>query len=291
MENNSEKSKSHLNKAREYFTAKQYRNARLMYFQALNQVEDNETRAIIWAELSWVFYYEKNLEKAAEAAENVIIYDPEYKALEDVYRVQGYAFLGMKKYALAEKYLAQSLAVDSGSDKQQLVKYELGKLYFTQGNYDQAYPYFHEIIEFFDRSDSNYAISCRFYLGFILYYLNNHKAARESFEQILTSDPADQQKAAAQFGLAFLEFHEKNYLTVISICEKVMVLDPNFFDKESLGFLTAASYFHLGRRDIFEQYYHQMQNTYQQGRYKKDLEKLYLSDPGTSTPSPGDKSN
>jgi tetratricopeptide (TPR) repeat protein len=275
MVSESGKVKEAIDKAREYFAGKQYKNAKLMYFQAQNHVKDSATRAIIWAELSWVYYYEKDYEKAIEAAENVLIHDASYQALDDLYRVQGYAYLGLNNYVLAEKLLSLSLEKDSKAEKQQYAKYELGKLHFIRGNYDLAYPYFRDILKFFDESKQEYALSILFYLGFIHYYLGNIKKSHDNFERILKSNPSDTRKASAYFGLSFLEFQDKNFLNVITLCEKIMTLDVEFFDRESVAFLTAASYYYLGRKDIFYEYYHQLVKTYPKGRYKEELEKLY----------------
>jgi tetratricopeptide (TPR) repeat protein len=134
------------------------------------------------------------------------------------------------------------------------------------------------------KADLNYGLSVLFYLGFIYYYLNNFEMSREYFDRILKESSSKQRDASAYFGIAFNEFHDKNYLNVISLCEKIINLDENFFDKESLGFLTAASYFYLGRKDIFRRYYSQLIKTYPEGRYKKELEKLDRTDsPGQSS--------
>ena len=150
-------------------------------------------------------------------------------------------------------------------------------MYFAQGQYDLAYPYFKEILKFFQEVNSEYSLSILFYLGFINYYLNNLVKSRENFMQILSEKTSPQREASAKFGLAFLEFREKNYLNVISLCEEILVRDEDFFDKESVGFLTAASYFYLGRKDIFRAYYSQMKETYPRGRYSAELEKLNVS--------------
>ena len=94
------------------------------------------------------------------------------------------------------------------------------------------------------------------------------------FSQILSAEPGPQRLASAKFGLAFLEFRGKNYLNAITLCEEIISLDANFFDKESVGFLTAASYFYLGRKDIFSEYYNKMKETYPDGRYSKELDSL-----------------
>ena len=279
MVTESQEVKAVMDKAREYFDIKQYKNAKLMYFQAYNHVKNPKTQAIIWAELSWVYYYEKNFEKAIEAVENVLMCDDKYKALDDLYRVQGYAYIGLNKLELAAKFLKLSLETNAQADKQQYAKYELGKLYFIQGNYDLAYPYFIETLDFFSNSHEEYTMSILFYLGFIHYYLRNYKKSQENFEQILKSKPSDKRKASAYFGLAFLEFHNKNYLNVVTLCEKIISMDNNFFDKESVAFLTAASYFYLGRKDIFQEYSKQLMKTYPQGRYQKELENLNKQNP------------
>jgi len=286
MENDLTKYNEFLRKARNYLKSKQYKNARLMYFQAQNFIHDSTNKAIIWAELSWVYYYEKDYQKAIEAAENVLIYDNQYSALDDLYRVQGYAYLANKNYNLAEKYLTLSLENNTSDDKQQFVKYELAKLYFRQGNYDLSYPYFNEILNFFYKFNQEYTLSTLFYLGFIHYYLQNKIQSRRNFEEILKFQPSSQRKASAYFGLAFLEFQERNYLNVVSLCEKIMMLDDNFFDRESVGFLTAASYYYLGRKDIFNEYFQKMMKVYPDGRYKNELEKLHRQDFNKEIESP-----
>lgn len=277
MTENDIKFQDGLNKAREYFEKKQYKNARIMYFQAMNQVDSKIEKAIIWAEISWVYYYENDFNKAIEAAENVLINDSAYKALDDLYRVQGYSYLSLNNMILAERFLQLSLENNSSDEKQQYVKYELGKLQFIRGNYDLAHPFFKDIQDYFENSNEEYKRSVWFYLGFIYYYLNNFEKSQEYFTQILAEDSSAKRQASAKFGLAFLEFQKKNYLNAITLCEEIISLDKDFFDKESVGFLTAASYFYLGRKDIFNEYFIKMKETYPSGRYDKELDALASS--------------
>jgi tetratricopeptide (TPR) repeat protein len=245
-----------------------------MYFQALNCTSNPAEKAIIWAEVGWVYYYEKDYNRAIEAAENVLMQDNTYKALDDLYRVQGYAYLGLANYMLPSRYLQLSLENNSTDDKQQFVKYELGKLNFIQGDYDLALPYFIESLDYFQKNNNEYHLSILFYLGFINYYLNNFEKSADYFNKIIVAEPSEQRLASAKFGIAFLEFQKKNYLNVISLCEEIITLNKNFFDKESVGFLTAASYFYLGRKDIYGEYYHKMKDTYPNGRYNEELDRL-----------------
>jgi tetratricopeptide (TPR) repeat protein len=279
-----------LHQARAALSAGDYETSRDKYIQAKNLTDDPVNRAMIWAELSWVYYYLHNFQAAVESAAQVLECNPDYLAREDLSRLLGYAYLGLKNNTLAEKYLQQSLEYDSNSDKQQYVKYELGKMLFIQGNYDLAYPYFVDIVQHFKETGPDYYLSVLFYLGFIHYYLKNHTKARENFEQILAQQCSTERQGSAYYGLAFLEFNDRNYLNVISLCEKIISLDRNFFDKETVGFLTAASYYYLGRNDIFVEYYKQMVKSYPQGRYREELNKLSNANSAAGQPQAQGKS-
>ena len=69
MTENKEKFPVSLESARRHFEKKEFKNAKLMYFQALNFASDRKTRAIIWAEISWVYYYEKDFQKSFSVRE------------------------------------------------------------------------------------------------------------------------------------------------------------------------------------------------------------------------------
>ncbi len=266
-----------LRTARNQFENKNYRNARLLYFRALDQTQDKKAQAIIWSELSWVYYHEGQYQQAVEAAENVLINDPDYRGVSDVYRLQGFSYLAMQNETMAERMLALSLQHDSESDKQNYTKFEMGKLHFKRGSYDLAYPYFESTLEYFEKKQREYLHSTLFYLGFIFYYLQNDRKATELFDRLLRESNDKTRKASALFGLAFVQFRKKDYPRVISLCENIISEDEQFYDKESVAFLTAASYHYLGRKDVFEAYYQQIQAAYPDGRYAKELDRLRSS--------------
>jgi tetratricopeptide (TPR) repeat protein len=110
--------------------------------------------------------------------------------------------------------------------------------------------------------------------GFIRYYQGDLQEAENIFEEMLENAPDKARQAMALFGLAFIAFERKDYLKTINLCESVARLDENFYDKETLGFLTAASFHYLGRNDVFEKYYQQMVKSYPNGRYRRELEEI-----------------
>lgn len=263
-----------LAKAREFFEHGDYAKAETLYMQSKKTAVLPEDKAIIWAELSWLYYSRKMFEKAVEAADNVMLHDDNYKSKEKLFRVQGYSYLGLSKNNMAAQYLELSIEQNSELPEQQYVKYELGKLYFKNNDYDKALPFLEEIEQFFYNKNQEYYFSVLFFLGFSYYYLENFSKAKICFDKIVSANPTKQRYTSALFGLAYVEYQNKNYLEVISLCEKIIAMEENFFDKESVGFLTTASYLHLGREDIFNAYLDQMLKTYPSGRYINELKEL-----------------
>ena len=263
-----------LENARELFEKKEYEKAESLYLQIEKNSESSEDKAIIWAELSWLYYSQKKYDKSVEAADRVILNDENYKAKERLFRVQGYAYLGLKNMNAASQYLELSLEQNSELPEQQYVKFELGKLYFKKGEYDKALPFLEEIEKYFMKENQEYYYSILFFLGFSYYYLENLSNAKKCFDTIFKDNPSKERYVSAIFGMAYVEYQNKNFLEVITYCEKIITLDENFFDKESVGFLTAASYLHLGREDIFNVYFDQMTKTYPSGQYIAELKKL-----------------
>ena len=263
-----------LESARELFEKGDFGKSETLYMQIKKKATMPEDKAIIWAELSWLYFQRKMYEKAIEAADNVIINNENYKAKERLFRVQGYAYLGLRKSSMAAQYLELSLEQNSDLPEQQFVKFELGKLYFKSNDYDKALPLLEEIENYFKIENEEYYLSILFFLGFCYYYLENLTKAKSYFDTIVTTNPSKQRYVSALYGLAYVEYQNKNFLEVISLCEKIVAMDENFFDKETVGFLTAASYLQLGREDIFKVYFEQMQKTYPSGRYINELKDL-----------------
>ncbi len=263
-----------LKKARNLIEKKEYGQAQSFYQAALNEAKDNREKAIIWAELSWNFYYLKKYDSVLQAIENVYELDSGYQAREDLYRIAGFSCLALGKTEEAIDNLVKSIEIDNHSDKQKTVIYELGKIYFAQGKHDMAEKLFAEIDYFYEQNNKDYWQSILFYRAFIQYYKRNLGLSKSLFEKLHQNAEDDVRKASALFGYAFISFDEKDYLKTINLCESILSLDKNFFDMETVGFLTASSFYHLGRYDIFDQYYHQLIKKYPQGRYARELKKL-----------------
>lgn len=260
--------------ARKYYQHENYKQARQAYLEALKQAEDDETKAIIWAELSWTFYRLQSYQSCIEAANNCLNLNADYGAKEDLLRLIGFSYIGLGDEQKAIEFLEQSVRMDRSSIKQQYAVYELGKLYFKLQKYAEAEGLFKEIEAFFYQNNRDYWLSLLYMKGFIKYYQKEITEAEKIFEELLENSTDNLRRATALFGLAFVAFERKDYLRTINLCESVARLDENFYDKETLGFLTAASFHYLGRNDVFEKYYQQMIKSYPNGRYHRELEEI-----------------
>lgn len=265
---------SYINEARKYLEQENYIQASASYMKSLESAEDLKDKAIIWAELSWAYYRMNEFEQTIEATENILKLDPDYKAKEDVFRIQGFAYIGLNKDEQAIKCLNKSLEIDRNSSKQQITLYELAKIYFKLEDYEKVYPIFEEIESYFYQNQQEYWLSILFYKGFVQYHRSNYSESEVIFEELLEHSKDGVRKATALFGLAFIAFSRKDYLKTINLCENLVKNDENFFDMETVGFLTAASFYYLGRQDIFDKYYAQLKKNFPNGRYAAELNLL-----------------
>ena len=260
--------------ARKLFDEQKYKEATKNYYEALDIVPNDEDRATVWAELCWTYYKDRSFKEVIEAAENVLEFNPKYEGEDDLYRLVGYSYFALENDEKAEEYFLKSLKIDSDSEKQKYVCYELGKLYFRNQRYVDAEKYLDMAEEFFKNKAKDYWISLLFFKGFSRYYLQKISDAEKYFKQIVENTNEAVSQANGFYGLAYINFDKKNYLDTINTCEKVTKLNPNFFDMESIGFLTAASFFYLGRFDVFKQYFDQIKKTFKSSRYLDELSRL-----------------
>ncbi len=275
-----------IKQARMAYDGGRFDEASRLYLQALGDSPDNKNTAMVWAELCWTFYKQNSFRQALEAGENVLTYNPQYAARADIYRLIGYSAsaLGETEHAIAN--LKKSIEIDNSSEKQQFIYYELAKLYFQTHDYARVLEYFDKVEDFLKTHKPDYWVSSLFIKGFALYYQGESEAAAGIFKMLSDNAPDAVSRANGLYGLAYIAFDKKEYLETINICENITKIQPEFFDKESLGFLMAASFFHLGRKDVFEQYFHQMEKNYPKGRYSEELKKLHQQSVMAASPEP-----
>lgn len=264
-----------IKKARELFELEKYSEASKAYLDVIKGDPNQQQKAIVWAELCWLFYKQKEYHSCIEAAQNTLELDPEYESLDDLYRLSGYSHSALSQMDKAAEFLEKSLQIESSSEKQQMAIFELLKIYFQQQNYQKCDQWIGQVEDYLFQNQKEYWLTVLFFKGFVKYYLSAVEESEQIFEELLENSTDDPRRATAMFGLAFINFHRKNYLNTINLCESVTKHDSTFFDMESVGFLTAASFKNLGRNDVFETYYLELKKKYPQGRYTTELDKLH----------------
>jgi tetratricopeptide (TPR) repeat protein len=270
-----------ISNARELYDSGKFEEASRVYLEGLKQTKSIEQSALIWAELCWTFYKMEKFEQAIDAAENVLSFDVQYAMREDIYRLMGFSYSYLGNDDKSREFLKKSIEIDNESKKQKYIYYELGKLEFRNQNYQESQKYLNEVEEYFKENDQDYWLSLLFFKGFNFYYQQNIDEGEKTFKLLVekAKDPISQSNG--YYGLAYITFEKKDYLETVNISEKVTKLNPNFFDMESLGFLMAASFFSLGRYDVFKLYFEQMKKSYTSGRYFDELSKMYKQIPKT----------
>lgn len=264
-----------LSEARINLGDQKYEDAVEKYNQLLELADDDKNRAVIWSELSWALYELKKFDDALDAAQNILKFDAQYKAKEDVFRIMGFCLLAKNNDKGGAEFLQKSVDIDRTSEKQQIALYELLKLHFKNQDNEKAEALIKDIEPYFYQNNQEYWLSILFYKGFIYYYQGNSKKSEAVFEELLENAKDEKRKATALFGLAFITFSAKEYLKTINLCEAITSSDPQFFDMETLGFLSASSFFHLGRKDIFQDYYKQIIKQFPSGRYRQELDEMF----------------
>lgn len=263
-----------IQQARGLFEEGKYSAASEVYLSALKTNPAQRQKALIWAELSWLFYHQKQFDRCVEACENTLELDADYDAKEDLFRLAGFSCSALDRADEAVGFLEKSLEIDSASPKQQMAVFELLKIHFRRQNYEESEKWINEVESYFYQNEKEYWLTLLFFKGFVKYYRNEVDESERIFEELLENAQDDPRRATGLFGLAFINFHRKNYLNTINLCETVAKHDPSFFDMESVGFLTAASFKYLGRDDIFEKYYTELKKNYPGGRYSEELAKI-----------------
>lgn len=248
--------------------------AEKLYQDCILSASGNDEQALAWTELSWCYFQQKKYEETIRACERALVLNPAYESREKIYRVHGFACAGLGLDEQAEEMLRKSLEIDQHSDEQKFVVYELGKVLFRQQKYAQALQELTVAETYFADKNPEYWFSVLFYLGFIYYYQGKDDLSKSTFNQLLTNTTDLKRKATGLFGLAFLSFRHQDYLNTINLCEQILEYDDYFFDRETIGYLSGASFYYLGRYDIANKYIDRLLETFPAGRYQQELEQL-----------------
>jgi len=271
MESLEQKIYRKLNEARDLYLKKKYAEALQNYQWVAEQIyDDEENLPIVLIEMGWCCYqmqdYPNTIKYLKQALESKII---DNQQQFDCLRIIGFSYLMQNQKNEAIQYLKQAMRVSLPEEvEKRFIYFELGKIYFNNKNLNEAKIYLHKAWDLFREKEESYKNAVAYYLGFAEFSSNNPDLANKYFNHLIQNSTETRFKVLAYFGKAHLFLKNKEYPALVDVCEKIIRLDANFEDKETLGYFLCIGYLHLKMWDELEKFFMELKNTFPTGRYK-----------------------
>jgi tetratricopeptide (TPR) repeat protein len=275
---------SELEKAREAYLRKDYLKALRLYKWIEQQILDDDVNLpVIQIEIGWTYYNLKDYKNCIQYLKKV----EENKLLTNTQRFDCKRLIGFSHEYLGDnekaiQYIEKSIKENVDVELQKYALFELGKIYFIKGAMGKAKPYLLKAKELFKTNALKYKLATAYYLGFIAFYEKDFQTAYKYFSNIVENAKDAENEANGYFGLAHLYYEEKKYPVLIDISQKILRLNPKFYDKETLGFFLCKSYREMKMFNDLKTFYNELLQNYPEGRYKEyypvfeeSLEKLF----------------
>jgi len=186
----------------------------------------------------------------------------------DCLRIIGFSYQTLGKTKKALDSLEKALKQEIAESEKKYVYFEIGKIHFLRGAIKKSKNYLEKALPFFDWKEEAYRQALTYYLGFVAYYEKRFDKAKKLFSEIIEKATDNKSKASGYFGLAHLLYENKNYQELNTICFKIMELEKNFYDRETLAFFLSKSFMELKRYDEFTMFFNELRNNYPTGRYQ-----------------------
>ncbi len=262
--------------ARSHYLDQNYQKAIENYTVAMKLLDEkSEDMLIIKIELGWSYYYNKEYGKAIQHLKDALQFeDINEQQKFDCLRIIGFSYEMLKNHREAQKALQNALSVNVPEESKRYTYFELGKILFTEGQIIEAEHYFQLAQPLFKEDEQAYRLALEYYLGFSAFYQKKFDLAKRHFEKILGESKDAKMRASGFFGLAHLFYKNKDYSLLIDTCEKILRLDPTFFDKETLGYFMCSAYLHLKMWDELEMFFNELESNYPKGRYASEYPKF-----------------
>ncbi len=258
-----------LQQARNDYLDQNFPRAIKTYHELVELLKDDEQNLpIIHIELGWSYFFDQQYDRAIEWLNKAL--NSNYLTIQqkfDCTRLIGFAYEMKEDYPQAKKYLLASLDFDLPLTTKRYAYFELGKVYFMEADYLEAEHYLKPLLNIFRPVEPEYYYALRYYLGFTAFFQKDLVRARNLFEELIQQNTDTRHKVLGYFGLAHIHYQEEDYQALIDICDKIMVMNPEFFDKETIAYFLAYAYVHTGDWETAEMFFKELEAQYPQGRY------------------------
>ncbi|MFZ0392000.1 MAG: tetratricopeptide repeat protein [Calditrichia bacterium] len=265
-----------LSEARRLYEQKSFTEAIRRYREAADHLkEDADNLPIVQIELGWSYYAAQQYREAVRVFQKALAsgkLDDQQKF--DVLRLCGFSLELSGDWQQAHDYLDKALRVEIAERIKRFTYFEMGKLLFIRGKISEAEQFLQTAEDLFEDDEPDYLLTLNYYMGFSRFFQGNYKEARRRFDFIIQNAGEPEKKVGGYFGLAHLHFKNKEYPALLDLTERILLLDPEFYDRETLAFFSCEAFFHLNKWEDLERFFREMVQRYPHGRYFKEYAKF-----------------
>ena len=258
-----------LQTARQLYQEQKFPRAIELFEQLAGFIRDDEENLpIIQIELAWSYYYNQSYQKAIDNLQQALKSAKLTPQQEfDCYRIIGFSYEILGQLKQAKSALEKALSMEISDREKRFAFFELGKVLFNSGNVIEAENPLKIADTLFGEDELSYRTAVAYYLGFCKYFQKQPEKAQEYFDFIIQNSSDHKTSASGYFGLAHLHFLSGDFPVLVDLCEKILRMDPQFFDKETLGYFLATAYQKLKKWEELEAVLDELEKNYPDGRY------------------------
>lgn len=269
MNSDEQKILEKIRKARESYINKDYNQAIKLYKWIEEQIKDDPVNLpIIRIELGWSYYNFKdfrncilNLQKAL--ASNLLTVQQKF----DCIKLIGFSCASTGNTKNAIKFLDEAIQQKIPDEEKKYAYFRLGEIHFIEGAIKKSKEHLEKVAKYFSWKEIDYKKVLEYYLGFIAFYEKQYEHAENHFTKIIQHTSNNKDKASGYFGLAHLLHQKNNYNELVKICKKILELDENFYDQETLGYFFCKSFAELKQYKELASFYAELRKKYPKGKY------------------------
>jgi len=264
-----------LEEAQAAFAKQEYRLALARYQWVERHIQDDpENLPVIQIEIGWSHYllqeYPDAIRYFAKALQSPRL-NPTQRF--DCLRLSGFSYEFAGDPEKASAFLQDALAQEVEETLKRYTYFELGKICFAQRRLAEAKAPLLKARQLFGAGEApagerEYLQTTLYYLGFIAFFEGDPGEAEKLFREYVEKAPDLKSQAPGYFGLAHLFYERKEYPALLDVCDKILHLDADFYDKETLAFFLCRGYLELQMWEELEMFLPNLIETYPEGRYQ-----------------------
>ncbi|MCB0279446.1 MAG: tetratricopeptide repeat protein [Calditrichaeota bacterium] len=244
----------------------------LQLYLSIDPLEmDYEEQFTIASDIGFIFYELGYYQEAIDYLLQALTI--EFTDNGSVNRMLGFAYKHLNNYDLAAEYLEEAVHLLTNENEKNVCKFELARLLMLLEDFLLAEQYFKDILPFFKGKPSDYYGSSLYYLGQINIMKRAEDIADEYFNELVKLENKPHQ-AHAFFGKLFIANFNQDGEQMLDLAAKVMALQPDFYERETITYFTVKAYQYLNDRVTYEAALKQFIDLYPEGKYKSEYEQL-----------------